>query len=1082
MNAQTPSAPAGVPVLRDRKGQVYTPALSPSLKPLLALLFVGFAFLGATGIYTATINFFDTIQKADYTTVMTMWVVLAHLVGGIVLVLPFVFFGVTHWRSARTRPNRRAVSLGKALFFIGLIVCFSGLALAQVHDRMQLPTGSLGRIIAYWLHIVFPLLAIAVYILHRRAGPDIKYGWGVGWGASVTVFVGAMVLLHSMDPRKLNKVAPKEGDQYFHPSFSRTSDGNFVHADTFMMDQYCMKCHEDIYKDHLHSAHKNSSFNNPAYLFSVRETRKVALERDKNTQASRWCAGCHDPVPFFSGQFDDPNFDDVNNPTAHAGITCTVCHAMTHVNSARGNGDYIIEEPQHYPFAKSENSFLQYLNNQMVKAKPEFHKKTFLKPFHKTAEFCSTCHKVSLPVELNQYREFLRGQNHYDSYLLSGVSGVGTRSFYYPPEAKKNCAECHMPLKESMDFGSKDFDNSGVRKVHNHLFPAANTGLPWMLNLRPDEVRTPAKPEGFRKAALAHADFLRGTDPEGKDKKLRIDLFAIKTGGAIDGKLTVLRPELPKLNPGEKYLVEVVIRTVNMGHPFSQGTVDSNEIWADFKASQKGKVFAQNGGMVPRKTSKGEQKLDERPYMVLDDREVDKASHFVNVLLLDRNGNRINRRNPQDIFTPLYNHQIPPGAGQVVHYALEVPAAEKLAKDDKGQLEPVKLDVRLRYRKFDFEYMALVHGKDGKPDESKVPQLPVVDICNDTVLLPVEGGADVAKQESPIKPAWQRWNDYGIGCFIEGGPGEKRGELKQAMEAFQKVAEIGEKATEPPGKMAKGFGLLNQARVAFDFGDLNRTVDLLDRALKADPPAPWWTVAWLTAKVNIENGKLDEAAAELEKVLDEDYQPRKRKFDFRRDYVILNDLANAYYEMAKRAQPDPKRRDGFLKKSIATFEKALAVDPEDLDAHFGLAQCYTRLGEQLEQQGKPPQTKQEAGELAAVFLDGKQPIEKRLETAQQLAEAVALMGRQKYKTATKLPACNRLWKDLGKVFRDDADPSVRTAAALVLSRVHGELHAVFKPDDLAESRARQLYREKPENKHADRASQSIVIYPTGHQP
>ena len=28
-------------------------------------------------------------------------------------------------------------------------------------------------------------------------------------------------------------------------------------------------------------------------------------------KASRWCAGCHDPVPFFSGAFDDPKFDDV---------------------------------------------------------------------------------------------------------------------------------------------------------------------------------------------------------------------------------------------------------------------------------------------------------------------------------------------------------------------------------------------------------------------------------------------------------------------------------------------------------------------------------------------------------------------------------------------------------------------------------------------------------------------------------------------------------------------------------------------------------------------------------------------------
>ena len=99
--------------------------------------------------------------------------------------------------------------------------------------------------------------------------------------------------------------------------------------------------------------------------------------------------------------------------------------------------------------------------------------------------------------------------------------------------------------------------------------------------------------------------------------------------------------------------------------------------------------------------------------------EVDPWSHFVNVLMLDRNGNRIDRRNPQDIFTPLYDKQIPPGAGQVVHFTLAVP------KDVTG---PVELTVRLRYRKFDYKYMELVHKESGKP----VPKLPIVDMCEDT--------------------------------------------------------------------------------------------------------------------------------------------------------------------------------------------------------------------------------------------------------------------------------------------------------------------------------------------------------------
>ena len=149
-------------------------------------------------------------------------------------------------------------------------------------------------------------------------------------------------------------------------------------------------------------------------------------------------------MPFFSGAFDDKVFDDAQfdvskHPTAGAGITCTTCHGIVHVNSRIGNADFTIEEPIHYPFAYSDNRLLQWVNSQLVKAKPELHKRTFLKDFHKDEAFCSTCHKVGIPMEVNHYKEFLRGQNHNDPYLLSGVSGHSARSFYYPAVAQTNC-------------------------------------------------------------------------------------------------------------------------------------------------------------------------------------------------------------------------------------------------------------------------------------------------------------------------------------------------------------------------------------------------------------------------------------------------------------------------------------------------------------------------------------------------------------------------------------------------------------------------------------------------------------------
>src|SRR6266540_4905185 len=730
----------------------YVRVVGPRLRVLLMFLFGLVAVLAANSVYLSAITFLEWLKGGPNQTYQNWFYLVmfgAHLALGLLLVTPLVVFGILHIRNAHDRPNRRAVKVGYLLFATSLVVLVSGLLLTRI-DIFQFKNVGLKnpqmRSVAYWLHVITPLLALWLYLLHRLAGPRIKWAIGLRWAAAVGVVVVAMVFLHSSHPKK-NPVGSKEGEKYFEPSLARTATGKFIPARTLMMDDYCLKCHEDAYKGWFHSAHHFSSFNNQPYLFSVRETRRVALQRDGNVKAARWCAGCHDLVPFFSGAFDDPNFDDVHHSTAQVGITCTSCHAITHVNSTRGNADYTIDEPIHYPFAYSTNRVLQYLNQQLVKAKPEFHKKTFLKPFMRTEEFCSTCHKVSLPKELNKYKEFLRGQNHYDPYLLSGVSGHGARSFYYPEKAVPNCAGCHMPLKESQDFGANFFNptNTSARYIHSHLFPAANSGVAFI--------------RGDTNTVKAHEEFLKGS--------LRVDIFGIKEGGSIDDKLIApLRPKLPALKRGQRYLLEVVLRTLKLGHPFTQGTVDSNEVWVDTAIKSGNKMVGRNGGLGSHN-------------------DVDPWAHFVNIYMLDRDGNRIDRRNPQDIFTPLYNHQIPPGAAQVVHYDLAVP---------EEQNEPLTVEVRLQYRKFDTIYLNYVIDTNyvkGAP-LTVTNDLPITTIAADRITFPIGGGAqsEIRNPKSEITE-WQRWNDYGIGLLLEGDRGSEKGQLIQAAQAFEQVEKLG---------------------------------------------------------------------------------------------------------------------------------------------------------------------------------------------------------------------------------------------------------------------------------------------------
>ena len=873
----------------------HVPAIGPRLRVLLTVVLGMLAVIGANSAYLAAITFLEWASGETYQNWLYQWMFLVHLVLGFVFVAPFVVFGLIHMANTANRKNRRAVRVGYALFIASLVVLVSGGLLLWLRA-----TGTGARTPAmtratYWAHVAAPLVAAWLYWLHRLVGPKIKWRLGAAYAGVVAAAIGGMVWLHAQDPRHWHAVGPEEGRQYFEPSLARTATGNYIPADVLMMDDYCKKCHADVHAGWEGSSHHFSSFNNPAYLASVRETRLVSFERQGDVKAARFCAGCHDPVPFYSGAFDDKDYDDVHHPTAHAGITCTVCHAITHVNSTRGNADYTIDEPIHYPFATSDNPLLQWVNNQLVKAKPAMHKKTFLKDFHRDAEFCSSCHKVHLPKELTGYKDFLRGQNHYDPFLLSGVSGHGARSFYYPPQAKESCASCHMPLKASADFGAAFYDDSGKLTVHDHLFPAANTGMAWLAD-RPDAVE-------------AHAKFL--TDIT------RVDVFGIREGGTIDGRLHApLRPEVPVLEPGREYLLETVIRTLKLGHLFTQGTVDSNEVWLDVTVRSGDRILGRSGGLDPAAG-----------------KEVDRYAHFVNVFMLDREGNRINRRNAQDIFVPLYNHQIPPGAAWTVHYGFALP---------EDVSDPVTVNVKLRYRKFDAEYMRYVADKARPgdvplrghvPGEPYVDELPIVTMAEDEVTFPVAGGPVPSPSPERKVPAWERWNDYGIGLLVKG-----KAELRQAEEAFLEVEKLG-----------RFDGPVNLTRVYFEEGRVDEAAAALERAAThTDPAAPPWTVAWLSGLVNRQQGRLEEAEANFRKVLeDRTEEMQKRGFDFSLDYEVRNLLGLTLYDRASqfRGADGAEERRRVLEEAAKQFRMTLLLDSENVAAHYNLHLIHGQLGD-----------------------------------------------------------------------------------------------------------------------------------------
>ncbi|MFN7730362.1 MAG: multiheme c-type cytochrome [Pirellula sp.] len=917
-------------------------SVTPRTRRILYVVLALFSLLLANGLYLSGVTFSEWYFQRNFQDLFYQRMFLVHLVLGLAFILPFLAFGFYHWRASYQRRNRRAVRIGYALLIAGLVVLVSGVLLIKL-GSFEFMRHENGKRVVYWAHVLAPLFAMWLYWLHRLVGPRIKWVIAQRVGLATAVAVGAMLVVQTQDPRKWTKRAPSDGQRYFENSLASTRDGNFIPQRVLMNDDYCKKCHADVYNDWFHSAHHFSSFNNPAYLYAVRETRKVSMERDGNVHAARFCAGCHDPVPFFSGAFDNPEYDDVHDPTSQAGITCTVCHAITEVESNRGNADYIIEEPQHYPFAYSQNPILQQINQLLVKAKPAFHKSEMLKPVHKTAEFCGTCHKVHLPYNLTHYKEWVRGQNHYDSYLLSGVAGHGARSFYYPEKAQTNCNGCHMPYRESNDFAAKPHPETNKNVVHNHFFPGANTALPFWRN-DPDKVE------------LARSIL--------KDCA-RVDIFGIRKDGRLDGELIApLRPEVPAVEAGQAYLIEAVIRTLKVGHHLTQGTVDSNELWLEVQATSGDRVIGVSGGRT-------------------EDGAVDEWSHFVNNFVIDRNGDRIARRNAQDIFIALYDHQIPPGAGQSAHYRLEIP-------EDIDA--PLHVSVKLHYRKFDKGYIDFMN-REFKPGDrdfhlrgQALNALPITTIAEDHMVFPVvtRGGVRIepnAESKKPIEPTWQRWNDYGIGLLLTG-----TAQLKQAAAAFSEVE-----------KLNRFDGPLNIARVLFAEGNLDGATAAIARSATMDPAPPKWTLAWLSGEIARQQGQFEEAEQNFRSVLEDDNtERRKRNFDFSLDYVVRNQLGATYLDLALAAESreDLELKKQYLERARNEFEQVLKTDSENLMAHANLATVFERLGDSDKAQWHRQENLKYKPDDNASNL-ARKPARQKYPAANRAAEAVVIYSLQR---------------------------------------------------------------------------------------
>ena len=839
--------------------------LTPTQRKLLKVIVWGGVAMIANAAFLLLFRVTESTERfklpQDTLPAFYQAMVLGHTLLGIALTPCALFFAAWHLGRAWARRHGIAITTGVTLIISMLALFISGFFILSAANSREHQS-------QFWAHIGFGVGLPAVYVVHRVTSV-VKPTWqsirrALG-GATVASLL--MVGIHIVTlPKKSDRAigidsgtvmatvtkdellyqpgadpftpftgfadVPKESR--FFPSASTTATGEWMESAVvtrgelpsteqlhdevkkygFVQDIQigavtCARCHPDVVEQWSKSAHRFSSMNNPFYRAAFLDMR---ARPDVGKQPSQWCSGCHEPALMLAGELVKPEGQDFDpdGPNAQAGLTCLSCHAIDALHNRTGNGAYNIPDDRKTPYLFDETSegALREIGDLVIKAKPTVHKERMLKPFFKTSEFCSTCHKVSLDVPVTKYRWF-RGQNDYDAWHDSGVAQNAARTFYRPKDpvtglpVKKQCQDCHMP-KEPAPLGDVAAKEGMVR---SHRFIAVNSALP---ALRGD-TDTIARIEKFL-----------------QDDKMRIDVFAMRRLDAEGNEkevITALDRTQPLLVPGEKIEIHVVVRNKGVGHTFPGGTNDSNEGFLEMLVKQEGGPTLLHSGWIG------------------EDKHLDPSAHRYGAVIVAHDGTEAKFRNPHDFHTLLYANVIPPSTSDVVRYQFTVP------EDAAGST--LDLTANLQWRKFKQHYTDYVFTKT----TAKKIDLPITLIAKHSVKLRVARKGDtVQKTEAPVYASpdqWIRPNDYGIAMML-------KGDTRLAEIGFAEVQRVAP---------ARVDGWRNMARNALTDGNTGRALELLAKCEELAPGDPH--TAWVWGNALQDDGRYGQAIEAFKAALEE---------------------------------------------------------------------------------------------------------------------------------------------------------------------------------------------------------------------
>lgn len=223
---------------------------------------------------------------------------------------------------------------------------------------------------------------------------------------------------------------------------------------TFKIDEFssaedCRPCHPRYVEEWESSMHAYST-SDP--LWMVLQKGRQDYHNANGVEIGALCFQCHAPVAFLTGTITD--YSNITQATMDTlptiikeGITCTVCHAMTHLPKPTN----IITEDENYATA----DYPLYMDGTQYgrldePIDNEFHESAF-HPAYGKSEICQNCHNLQVngvDAEVNQFE--------WEGTVFQAMG--------------MECQTCHMPAYSGQAAaGGPDRDN-----LHEHYFPGVD--------------------------------------------------------------------------------------------------------------------------------------------------------------------------------------------------------------------------------------------------------------------------------------------------------------------------------------------------------------------------------------------------------------------------------------------------------------------------------------------------------------------------------------------------------------------------------------------------------------------------------